>query len=72
MPLLVHDLSNLIAPMLHYAGIINLSLASKALRQVVYPIVDLSTRPEAFRIYTCDKGTKFQCGVCKIQTCRVR
>ena len=69
---LPHDSLVLIALRLHYTDIVNLSLASKSLRQVIFPSPDLATRSEALRIHTCENGSKSQCWICASQICHVR
>ena len=68
---LLHDSLILIASRLHYTDIVNLSLASKSLRQVIFPSPDLATRSEALRIHACENGSKSQCWICASQICHV-
>ena len=69
---LPHNLLLLIASSLHYTDIVNLSLASKGLRQVIFPSPDLAARSEALRIHSCENGSKSQCWICSSQICQVR
>lgn len=69
---LPHDSLILIASRLHYTDIVNLSLASKRLRLLVFPSPDSATRSEALRIHTCENGSKSQCWICASQVCNVR
>ena len=69
---LAYDLLMLIALNLHYTDIVNLSLASKDLRQAVFPSPILATRSEELRIQSCENGSKAQCWICTSQICSVR
>ena len=69
---LPHDSLILIASRLHYTDIVNLSLACKRLRQVIFPRPGLASRSEALRIHTCENGSKSQCWICASQICHVR
>jgi len=62
----------LVAYKLHYVDLINLSLVSKSLREVIFGKSDLATRSEDLRLYTCEDGSKSQCWICNTQICRVR
>lgn len=66
---LCYDVLVLIARDLHYVDLVNLSLVSKSVRDVVFPRSDFATRSEHFKIYSCDELTKTQCWVCMIQVC---
>ena len=68
---LCYDVLVLIARDLHYVDLFNLSLASKSVRDVVFPRSDFATRSEHFKIYSCDELTKTQCWICTIQVCNV-
>ena len=68
---LCYDVLVLIARDLHYVDLVNLSLASKSVRDVVFPHLDFAIRSEHFKIYSCDELTKTQCWVCMIQICNV-
>lgn len=66
-----YDVLMLIASRLHYADIVSLSLASKALRQVIFPPYIRAAKSEMLRIQCCEDGTKTECWICRSQICRV-
>ncbi|OCL05466.1 hypothetical protein AOQ84DRAFT_355945 [Glonium stellatum] len=66
---LCYDVLVLISRDLHYVDLVNLSLASKSVREVVFPRADFATRSEHFKMYSCDELTKTQCWVCTVQVC---
>ncbi|PGH07234.1 hypothetical protein AJ79_06338 [Helicocarpus griseus UAMH5409] len=67
------DILTLVAQHLHYRDLVNLSLASKAMRQAVFPNGHSADQPgtSILKIYTCDKNTKAQCFVCDFPICKV-
>ena len=67
---LSYDLLMLIVRELHYVDVINLSLASKSLRDTLLPRADIAARTQALRIYTCE-GSKSECSICGNQICPV-
>jgi hypothetical protein len=68
--LLNYDILVLIARDLCYVDLVNLSLASKSLRDVVFPGAEHTTRSHHFQMYTCDPATKTTCWNCTLQTCQ--
>lgn len=67
---LSYDLLMLIVRKLHYVDVINLSLASRSLRNALFPRADIAARSQALRIYTCE-GSKSECSICGNQICPV-
>ena len=67
-----YDLLMMVIRNVHFVDVINLSLASKSLREALLPGAGLAARSEALRTYTCEDGTKSRCWICDIQICRVR
>ena len=67
---LSYDLLMLIVRELHYVDVINLSLASRSLRDALLPRADIAARTQALRIYTCE-GSKSECSICGNQICPV-
>ena len=67
----IYDILMLVVEDLHYTDIVNLSLASKSVREAVLPADDYDRRIQHFRMYTCDSSTKMQCWVCNNQLCDV-
>jgi hypothetical protein len=67
-----YDLLMMVIRSVHFVDVINLSLASKSLREALLPGAGLAARSEALRNYTCEDGTKSRCWICDIQICRVR
>ena len=66
-----YDLLMLIARELHFVDVINLSVASRGLRDALFPKADVAARTRALRSYTCE-GYKSDCSICGIQICHVR
>ena len=66
-----YDLLMLIVRELHFVDVINLSLASRDLRDALFPKADVAARTQALRSYTCE-GSKYECSKCGIQICTVR
>lgn len=66
-----YDLLMLIVRELHFVDVINLSLASRGLREALFPKTDVAARTRALRSYTCE-GSKSECSICGIQICPVR
>ncbi|KAF2806448.1 uncharacterized protein BDZ99DRAFT_573960 [Mytilinidion resinicola] len=65
-----YDILVLIARDLHYVDLINLSLTSKSMRDVVFPGTDHAARSDHFALYTCEPDSKTECWNCTMQTCR--
>ncbi|KAF2705816.1 hypothetical protein K504DRAFT_439067 [Pleomassaria siparia CBS 279.74] len=64
----IYDILILVVENLHYADIVNLSLACKSVRESVLPADDYERRLLHFNMYTCDEP-KTQCWVCANQIC---
>ncbi|KAI1749999.1 hypothetical protein F4782DRAFT_510982, partial [Xylaria castorea] len=65
-------ISRQIASHLHYADIVNLSLASRGVREVVFPRQDASkVDNRGPRYYSCWGNEKYDCWACGIQICHV-
>jgi hypothetical protein len=56
---------------LHYEDVINLSMASKSVREAVFPSGDLIFRIPKLRRWTCDPDTKSVCLYCNKGICMV-
>ncbi|KAF2474143.1 uncharacterized protein BDR25DRAFT_119377 [Lindgomyces ingoldianus] len=54
----------------HHEDIINLSLASKAVREAVYPGRDLAHRVPKLKKYCCEKDSKKGCLYCNKRICK--
>ena len=67
---LSYDLLMLIVRELHYVDVINLSLASRSLRDALLPRADIAARTRALRVYTCE-GSNSECSICENQICPV-
>ena len=67
---LSYDLLMLIVRELHYVDVINLSLASRNLRDALLPRADIAARTQALKIYTCEVR-KSECSICGNQICPV-
>ncbi|KAI9767063.1 MAG: hypothetical protein M1839_004637, partial [Geoglossum umbratile] len=67
--LLVYDILVLIAQDLHFGDLTNLSLASKNVRQAIFPAPEFAARSECLRRYSC-AGEKGRCWACDIQICQ--
>ena len=67
---LSYDLLMLIVRELHYVDVINLSLASRSLRDALLPRADIAARTQALKIYTCEVR-KSECSICGNQICPV-
>ncbi|KAF2788288.1 hypothetical protein K505DRAFT_366603 [Melanomma pulvis-pyrius CBS 109.77] len=65
----IYDILMLVVEDLHYTDIVNLSLASKSVREAVLPAEDYERRLNHFRMYTCESDSKEQCWVCTNQIC---
>lgn len=59
-----------IARQLHYADVVNLSLASRGIREAVFPRQGVDERHP--RYYSCWGNKKYDCWACGIQVCAVR
>ena len=66
-----YDLLMLIVRELHFVDVINLSLASRGVRDALFPKADVAARTQALKSYTCE-GSKSECSICGIQICPVR
>lgn len=66
-----YDLLMLIIRELHYVDVINLSLASRGLRNALLLRADVAARTQALRNCTCE-GSKSECSICGNQICSVR
>ena len=66
-----YDLLMLIVRELHYVDVINLSLASRSLRDSLLPRGGVAARTQALRDYTCE-SSKSECSMCGNQICPVR
>ena len=55
----------LIVRELHFVDVINLSLASRSLRDALFPKADVAARTQALRSYTCE-SEKSECRRCGI------
>lgn len=67
-----HDVLVLISYKLHYIDIVNLSLASKSVRQAIFGSLELNQeRTQQLRVNTCYSELKSQCWACGTQTCTV-
>ncbi|PGG95756.1 hypothetical protein GX51_08137, partial [Blastomyces parvus] len=64
------DILTLVAQHLHYQDLVNLSLASKEMRQTVFPYGHSGGGPGILRIYACGNATKTGCFVCRMPICR--
>jgi hypothetical protein len=60
-----------VADYLCFQDVINLSLASRALREAVYPARDLHYRVPKLRTHSCDEGYKHLCPYCNNTICLV-
>ncbi|ORY19569.1 hypothetical protein BCR34DRAFT_134628 [Clohesyomyces aquaticus] len=67
----IYDVLMLVVEDLHYADIVNLSLASKSVREAVLPAADYDRRIKHFRMYACEPETKSQCWVCANTICQL-
>ncbi|KLJ05895.1 hypothetical protein EMPG_10677 [Blastomyces silverae] len=63
------DILTLVAQHLHYQDLVNLSLASKEMRQTVFPDGHSGGGLGILRIYACDNATKTGCFVCQFPIC---
>ena len=66
-----YEVLQLIAYKLHYVDIINLSIVSRRIRQVIFPKSKLAEQSELLRRSTCYGNPKSQCWACNIQICTV-
>jgi len=60
-----------IARDLHYSDLVSLSLASKSIREVVFPTYDKKIRTEKLKAASCSGMFKQNCFSCNIITCTV-
>jgi hypothetical protein len=60
-----------IARELHYTDVVNLSLTSKSVREVVFPTYDKKIRTEKLKQAACNGMFKQRCFCCNIMTCMV-
>lgn len=69
---LCYDILVLVASRIHYLDLLNLSLVSRGIRQIIFSDPVLPARFKYFRTITC-KRTKFQfhCWICNIPICGV-
>ncbi|KAF2468786.1 uncharacterized protein BDR25DRAFT_52970 [Lindgomyces ingoldianus] len=65
----IYDILMLVVEDLHYTDIVNLSLASKSVREAVLPVTDYDRRLQHFRRYACEPGSKERCWVCTNTIC---
>lgn len=66
------DILTLVSQHSHYTDLLNLSLASKAMREVIFPADGICYRHRMYKLYTCQGGLKSECWVCRRQICKVR
>ena len=66
-----YEVLQLISYKLHYVDIINLSLVSRRVHQVIFPNSKLTEQSELLRRSTCYGNPKSQCWACNIQICTV-
>jgi hypothetical protein len=66
-----YDVLQLIAYNLHYVDIINLSLVSRRIHQVIFSDSKFAEQSELLRRSTCYGNPKSQCWACNIQICTV-
>jgi hypothetical protein len=57
---------------LHYEDIVNLSLTSRAVREAVFPGMDMDYRVRKLKQQCCEKPTKTNCTYCNKKICEVR
>ena len=67
---LSYDVLMLVVRELHFVDVINLSLASRGLRDALLPRADIAARTQALKIYTCEVR-KSECSICGNQICPV-
>lgn len=69
--ILLHNVLLLIAPKLHYVDFVNLSMVSKRIRAVMFPIPEAHDKERELRLYSCYGNIKTECWICSIQICHV-
>jgi hypothetical protein len=66
-----YDVLQLIAYKLHYFDIVNLSLVSRRVHEVIFSNPKFAEQSELLRRSTCYGNSKSQCWACNIQICAV-
>ncbi|PGG96810.1 hypothetical protein AJ80_09782, partial [Polytolypa hystricis UAMH7299] len=62
------DILMLVSEHLHHQDMLNLSLTSKQMRQVIYPTGEEEARAKLYKKYTCE-GNGFPCWSCRTPIC---
>ncbi|OJD17486.1 hypothetical protein AJ78_02407 [Emergomyces pasteurianus Ep9510] len=65
------DILTIVAQHLHFQDLVNLSLASKEMRRMLFPNGHFGNETAILRIYACDNATKVGCFVCRFPVCGV-
>jgi hypothetical protein len=66
------DILTLISNHLHYADMVNLSLTSRPMRQVIFPPGEFHAASQLYKTYTCRSNPRSDCWVCQVPICKVR
>lgn len=68
---LLYDIVLIIAPKVHYVDLVNLSMVSKRVRAIMFPVTEDKDKDRRLRLYSCYGNRKSGCWTCGIQICDV-